>query len=143
MHSCWKRWQLEQRPSGFWSKPEQRICKVLAMSLTVQIESCLLNNPRVIVPLAGRRRFLCAHLASSAVSACNGCTLPRSRLTERHVLRSTSSIILLISSIIPIWTSCWSSVRVLLVSAGVRIPIGRLGILRVVMVYGWKGNIAT
>lgn len=30
MHSCWKRWQLVQRPSSEASKPEHRICIRLA-----------------------------------------------------------------------------------------------------------------
>ena len=37
MHSCWKRWQLVQRPSSDASKPEQRICNLRVSSRGSQV----------------------------------------------------------------------------------------------------------
>lgn len=83
-----------------------------------------------------------AYLASSAVPACNCCTLSRGRLAERHVLRSTSSIILLIASVVPVWPLWLSSVRVCLIGTRIWVPIRRLGVLRIaVRRYRRKSNV--
>lgn len=44
MHSCWKRWQLVQRPSSDASKPEQRIC-FSSVSLALSVDP-----PASIIP---------------------------------------------------------------------------------------------
>lgn len=86
------------------------------------------------------------NLASSTISARNGCSLSWCRLTEIHVLLlTTSAIIWLISSIVSIrrrWRG-WRSVRILLVCPWVgRISIGRLGVLRFILGEGGEGDAA-
>jgi hypothetical protein len=75
-----------------------------------------------------------AHLASPTISACYCSPLSRSRLTERHMLRSTSAIILLVSSVISVGARlAWGrlSVRILLVGSGIRsVAVWYLDVLR-------------
>jgi hypothetical protein len=137
IHSCWKRWQFEQRPSGFWSKPEQRIYHELETINTFEqnanFKSQLQKGRCEWRFLESRVDCKVLYLSSSTISASNCGSLPRRGLGESHLLRTTSSIILLIASVISILSRVWS-IGVLLVCARIwGVAIWRWGVLRVVL----------